>query len=276
MISRSGRWASLLASLAERVGSPIRVADDVRRRLKQTYGRGFVARINRRDEMYRFLEAHPAIKNPVAAYFDSGESLYGSLRSALREASVTPGGGGALLDFACGYGRLARFLVNDVGRDNLVVADIDARAVAFCKAAFGVRGFYSTRHPADLVHDARYEAILVVSLFSHLSFDSWEGWLQRLYAMLQDGGVMLFSTHGLHAYGLLSDQARAAIDEVREGFYYGGQSETTRLSPADYGTTYVAPEYVKGVIHQLGLGRMEAYHPRMLWEFQDGYVIRKL
>jgi SAM-dependent methyltransferase len=224
--------------------------------------------------MYRFLEAHPGIKDPVAAYFDSGESLYGSLRSALGEGSVTPGGG-TVLDFACGYGRLARFLGNDIGRDKVVVADIDARAVDFCKAALGVRGFYSTRHPADLVHDAQYEAILVVSLFSHLSVDLWAAWLERLYTMVQDGGILLFSTHGMHAYGLLGDQARAAVDEVREGFYYVGVSETKRLSPLDYGTTYVSQEYVEEAIRRQGVGTLEAYLPRLLWSFQDVYVLRK-
>ena len=225
--------------------------------------------------MYLFLESHPGTKNPVKAYFDSGESLYKSVGTALRGANVNLGDGRNLLDFACGYGRLARFLVNDVGPENVFVADIDARAVDFCKATFGVRGFYSTRDPGALAHEGLYGAILVVSLFSHLSLELWAGWLERLYGMLKDGGVLLFSTHGMHAYGLLSEEARAPVEEVREGFYYVGLSETKRLSPEDYGTTYVSPEYVEGVIRGRGLGSVVSFSPHLLWNFQDVYTLRK-
>lgn len=78
-----------------------------------------------------------------------------------------------------------------------------------------------------------------------------------------------------HAYALLPEEARASVKEVGEVFNYVGQSETTRLSPADYGTTHVSPKYVQEVIRQRGLGELQATYPRLLWNFQDVYTIRK-
>lgn len=42
----------------------------------------------------------------------------------------------------------------------------------------------------------------------------------------------------------------------------------------DYGTTYVAPE-CGGVLRQRGLGELEASCPRLVWNFQNVYTIRK-
>lgn len=58
--------------------------------------------------------------------------------------------------------------------------------------------------------------------------------------MVKVGGVLLFSTHGMHAYGLLNQEARQSVEKLSEGFYYVGVSETSRLSSIDYGTTYVS------------------------------------
>ncbi|MEX2030827.1 MAG: methyltransferase [Anaerolineales bacterium] len=129
---RSLRLRSILSLPAGAKGGPIHIPGDVRRRLRQKYGNEFMTSVDPRDEMYRFLESHPGIENPAEAYFESGESLHESLLSALQEATFYPGVSSALMDFACGYGRLARFLVKDVGPQNVTVADIDARAVDFC------------------------------------------------------------------------------------------------------------------------------------------------
>jgi len=272
---RSLRWRSILSLPAGTKNRPIHIPGDVRRRLRHKYGNQFMTSIDPRDEMFRFLESHPGIDNPVEAYFESGESLHENLLYALKEATFYPGVSSALLDFACGYGRLARFLVKDVGPQNITVADIDARAVDFCKSRLGVTGFNSTRHPGELVHDGQYDGVLVVSLFSHLSLQLWSLWLERLFEMVKVGGVLLFSTHGLHAYGLLNEQARRVVEELSEGFYYVGVSETNRLSSMDYGTTYVSQTYVERAVRKARLGTREAYFPHLLWNFQDVYVLRK-
>ena len=54
----------------------------------------------------------------------------------------------SVLDFACGYGRLTRFLVLEVPPDRVWASDIYAGGVAFVERVFGVHGVVSVTDPA--------------------------------------------------------------------------------------------------------------------------------
>jgi SAM-dependent methyltransferase len=181
----------------------------------------------------------------------------------------------SFLDFAGGYGRFTRFLIQKLSHEKITVSDIDKTAVDFCKKTFEVNGFYSVDNPKRLIHDNKYDVIYVASLFSHLSLRLWGGWLKRLYDTLNEGGMLIFSTHGRYSYDLLDDETRTHVKKVEEGFFYLPQSETKRLSTKDYGTTYVTYDYMKKVIRQNNLQKLIGFYPKKLWDFQDIYVIQK-
>ena len=239
------------------------------------YGDDFIFDIDKRDEMYTFLVNHPDIKNPIAEYFRSGELMLTNLQEIFEDIGYSFGQINSFLDFACGYGRFTRFLIQKLSHEKITISDIDKNAVDFCKKTLRVNGFYSVDNSERLIHDSKYDVIYVASLFSHLSLRLWGGWLKRLYDMLNEGGILIFSTHGMHCYNLLDDESKKRHEKVEEGFFYLLQSETKRLSVKDYGTTYVTYDYVKKVIRQNNIGIIVAYYPKKLWYFQDIYVIQK-
>jgi SAM-dependent methyltransferase len=245
------------------------------RKLYRTrFGRNFLLTIDPRDEMLRFLREHRA--NPLQEYFSSGATAVSDFEDMLDKAGRSYDQVDSLLEFACGYGRMTRFLVHRMPRHKITVSDIDVRAVDFTTRTFGVRGFYSTAEAKRLTWNARHDVIFIASLFSHLSRPFWESWLPRLVELLEPAGLLVFSTHGSYALSLLGAETTPCLEETVPGFWFTRSNETYGRLPTDYyGTAYVSDDYVRAFVSSHRLGEMVAFHPAKLWEFQDLYVLRK-
>lgn len=68
---------------------------------------------------------------------------------------------------------------------------------------------------------------------------------------------------------------RKRIEVIADGFHFLKQSETKRLSTEVYGTTYVDRPFVENFVFRNELGKVVAFYPHELWNFQDVYVIKK-
>jgi cyclopropane fatty-acyl-phospholipid synthase-like methyltransferase len=163
-----------------------------------------------------------------------------------------------------------------ISPSRITVSDIDRRAVDFVRKEFGVRGFYSVATAEDLVHADLYDAIVVVSLFSHLPMEQWGPWLKRLNSMLTLDGLLLFSTLGNHAYEVnVGERDRDAFQTKAEGFRYREQNETRgRLSSQEYGVAYVSEDYVRGVAAASFTDPVLEVVPGGLNGFQDVYLLK--
>lgn len=241
---------------------------------KKKYGDDFTYDIDVRDEMYLFLANHPTIKNPVEEYYHSGETMLTCLDTILSDNHLKYEDINSFLDFASGYGRFTRFLIQKIDHEKITVSDIDACAVDFCMDTYNVNGFYSIADPENLVNGDKYDIIWVASLFSHLSRNLWGKWLVRLYNMLSYNGILIFSTHGMFCYNAMGDEAKRSIKLLSDGFYFWPQSETKRLSTEDYGSTFVSYDYVKNFVTNNKLGKITSYYDHILWGNQDIYVIK--
>lgn len=182
-------------------------------------------------------------------------------------AGRLPAAGSDLLDFACGYGRVTRFLPSFLPGARLFAADILAGAVDFQRRQLGVEALQSTAEPADFACPHRFDAIIVLSLFTHLPHRTFRAWLQRLLGLLKPGGVLLFSTHDLS----LAPQAAA---ETEPGLRFEAQSEASTLAADVYGSTWVSEDYVRATVATLGEGALAVWRqPRGLWHLHDLYLV---
>ncbi len=233
-------------------------------------GEGLETRIHPRDEMYRFELAAPHRTPDIAAirYFAVGHSI----ARTVGELSDWHFGGfsrvGALLDFASGYGRTTRFLVRALDAARITVVEIDADAVRFQAETFGVRGVVSAHDPRALSLAGPFDLVLAVSLFTHLPEGRFEAWLGRLWGLVAPRGLLAFSTTG----------ERVMPGSVRmpsSGFAYAPQSETTRLSGEEYGTTWVTPEFVRRAAAATAPEARIAFRADGLSGAQDLYVLAR-
>lgn len=226
-------------------------------------------RIHPADEMYRFELAAPH-RTPEAAamlYFAAGRQIFEAVESIVAWRFQGFGGVRSFFDFASGYGRSTRFLVEALAPERVTVAEIDPGAVRFQEETFGVRGVAAGTAPESLALEATFDVVVASSFFSHLPAARFEAWMARLYALVAPGGVLTFSVHGM----ALLPAGEAAPPS---GIAFRAVSETRRLEGAEYGTSYVTPEFVGGVAARVAgrQARLVAL-PLGLCGFQDLYVL---
>ncbi len=254
---------------------------------RRTYGGPVLSTIDPRDEMYRFISDYwdwpyhetrmPHRVYAPRAYLASGEKHFRVVEEVFAQAGHPLPSVRSFLEFACGYGRMTRFLVHRVNPTRVTVSDISAAAVAFVSTTLGVQSFVSVADPRDLDHNARYEAIYVGSLFTHLNYEYWAAWLERLYSLLEDKGVLVFTTHSPRVLEELYGAGWAPqVKRNADGFSFLETNETHgRLATDYYGATFVTESFVRGVVQANTLGRITAFYP---WtqNYQDVYVLERV
>jgi SAM-dependent methyltransferase len=174
---------------------------------------------------------------------------------------------GSFLEFACGYGRFTRFLIEEVPAQRVWGADIYADAIKFQKKQFGVNGVVSTKKPEDYHDKQQYDFIFVASLFSHLPEDTFLGWLRRLFELLAPDGVLMFSVHDV-------DLMPVGHTMPEKGILFIEETESRTLTKEDYGYTLVTEAFVSKVIHDATAGKLRYYRvPKCLYQCQCVYIV---
>ncbi|HEY8019535.1 MAG TPA: class I SAM-dependent methyltransferase [Thermoanaerobaculia bacterium] len=254
--------------------------------------RGLNCDIHAEDEMYLvFLHSHLAVdrERALVMYFESGRLIWSTLRALIERRPGGLAAAGNLLDFAAGYGRATRFMVQDVPPERVWVAEIDPAAVAFQERAFGVHGLLSASRPQDLRTDERFGCIVVSSLFTHLPADDFRAWLERLLRLLEPAGLLLFSVHGRELLEGAPESAVAPSAPVatlapapsdaagERELVFQPSSESRSLPAAEYGSSWVSEGFVRAALAEtagaLGLAIDVRRFPRGLVSLQDLYAV---
>jgi SAM-dependent methyltransferase len=186
------------------------------------------------------LRHHGDAQVALSQYYNVALQQYNAARQILR-GMFAPGERIEILDFACGYGRLLRFLSLMTPPSDIHASDIPPDAVAFVTRQFGVHGVPSHIEPERFDPGRRFDFIWVASLFSHLPEHLFHRWLAHLLSLLTPHGVLCFSVH---------DECLLPPDLSLppEGIFYSPNSENRDLDPSIYGTTYVGEAFVQGAI----------------------------
>jgi SAM-dependent methyltransferase len=234
-------------------------------------GRPLVTQIHPADEMYRFdlAASHRSPETAAIRYFATAHSIFRTVSEVVAWRFGGYGGVRSFLDFGSGYGRATRFFARALDPAKITAAEIDPGAVRFQERAFGVRGCVCGTDPAALPSLGPCDAVLAVSFFSHLPAPRFDAWLARLYALVADGGVLIFSTHG-------PELLPAGETMPAAGLAFRPESETTRLEGSEYGTSWVTAAFVRAAAAPAAAraGRLSAF-PHGLCGYQDLYVLAK-
>lgn len=224
--------------------------------------------IHPQDQMLlHSLRHHGDANAAFSQYFNVGLQQFRAFMQVWRLLGLDRQPGQQVLDFACGYGRLLRFLVPALAGHEVYGAEIQPEALEFVGRQFGVATWPSHYAPDEFEPGQRFDLIWVASLFSHLPDETFAAWLGRLGMLLSPGGVLCFSVH---------DQCLLPPGETlpASGIRFFGASEIDTLDRAAYGTTYVSEAYVaRQIDRQFGPGY--GYHRvvRGLAHEQDLYVV---
>lgn len=237
-----------------------------------SYGQwmGCPCQISPADDIYKFFAAHPSSLNPIRDYLADGWRTMAELVLLLEQVDHPLFRAENLLEFASGHGRFTRHLVKALGPQRVVVSDVVGDAVEFAHEAFKVQGFVSASQPEDVAWPHQHDVVFVLSLFSHLPRSTWARWLQRIYAMVAPGGVLVFTTHGAEAV------RKQGVTLDPEGYFFTPSSESNAIAGQEYGTAFTSEAYVRGQIAQhLPDAQILQFAPQHFWHHQDAFVVQR-
>lgn len=162
-----------------------------------------------------------------------GESAMRNIFSALLLANAQEPR--AVLDFACGSGRVSRWLRVAFPDAVFDVSDVRDDSLAFCTSAFGCTAWRSSDDLDAVSAPRSYDLIWSGSLLTHLSERASILFMRKFAQWLTPGGVAVFTTHG-----------RKAAENMRSGIakYIPPEQNAGVLSAYDqtgYGYVPYAP-----------------------------------
>ena len=213
---------------AETRADPSFVAD-----LKQ----GLITVVAEADGMYTGNKRH---------YLHVGRSALNCIRLATAHGVMGENRIRSVLDFACGFGRVGRWLVAAYPDAEIVAMDVDSKAVCAVQEILGVRGYVIGRDWTNLPNE-RFELIWCGSLFTHLSRERSGRLLGLISKLLQPNGILATTTHG----NLIFDQIRRrektynlpeeALDGLLSSYLCKGYGFSPYRPGLDYGIAICSP-----------------------------------
>jgi SAM-dependent methyltransferase len=204
----------------------------------------------------------------------------------------------AILDFGCGCGRLDRMFKGHPHR--IAACDIDARHVRWVQEHLPfVDARVSQVTPPIPFADDEFEAVISISIFTHLTERSQDQFLAELFRVCRPGGRLFLTVHGQRAFQRAIEEppirammdmdearfqrARQAVAENRHAFVlqFGHLTtiteDGTRLSgkqvdePFEYGITFVPEGYLRE--HWGRWFEVVDYRHGAIHDFQDIVVL---
>jgi SAM-dependent methyltransferase len=124
-----------------------------------------------------------------------GYIIYRWVREIYEAYNGTLSSCNAVLDFGCGWGRVARFFLKDLELSQLWGVDHYDKVLEFCKQTNKWCNFERIdSFPPTSFADNTFDLIFSYSVFSHLSEDAHQKWLREFSRILRAGGILLATT----------------------------------------------------------------------------------
>lgn len=150
-----------------------------------------------------------------------------------------------VLDWGCGCGRLLRHLTRVPGI-NLTGVDVDADGIAWCREHLPMaRCATIPLHPPTALPEKYFDAVVGISIFTHLNEAVQLEWLEELRRVVRRGAVLLLTIHGPFATALGANTK--LWEQVDERGFADGPGHDLDGAPFDesyYRNSYHSHDYI--------------------------------
>ena len=204
----------------------------------------------------------------------AGYSIAAQLLAAVRRHLPARIAVPRLLDWGCGPARATRFMPQIWPGLRPAGCDIDAAAIAWCRANIPGGQFAVTDpFPPLPFPDGAFDAVVAASVMTHLGWDLQLRWLTEIRRVLAPGGVFAASLHGPLAAVPRPAAEHAAL--LRDGRLDAGHdARLDGIAPADYYRAIYQTEAATRAAWDAVL-RVREYRAGGLGNWQDLVVLQR-
>jgi SAM-dependent methyltransferase len=171
-----------------------------------------------------------------------GRQLFEGIRGGVEAMGRAPEELGAVLDFGCGCGRVARHW-SALSGPELHGCDYNPALVDWCAANLcRLRAFRNELAPPLPHVSASFDLIYALSVFTHLDRELQSAWLEEYRRLLAPGGLLVVSVLGAGVAGRLGSEERRRFE--------AGEMvvQRPRLAGRNLCTVYHPRAYVEGTL----------------------------
>ena len=178
-----------------------------------------------------------------------------------------------VLDWGCGCGRVLRYLLEDVPAERVFGCDIDREAIEWLARNARESSFEAIQPaPPTPYPEGHFDLIYGVSIFTHLSEEMQDEWLDELARISRPGALVAVTLHG---WDLAPRRLRRSLQ--KRGFAEMGSAQAAYFAPYAggryYRTAFHTPAYVES--HWSRHFDLLEYRSRAINAHQDLVVMRK-
>ena len=187
-------------------------------------------------------------------YFRTGASALRQIMMAMLAAGKD--NFNSILDMPCGHGRVLRYLKARFPNAELTSSDLNRDGVDFCASTFGATGVYSQLNLRGVKFQGKFDLIWGGSIFTHINKYLWFDWLGFFCDLLEDGGLLVFTTHGrlsvkkLQAGETDYDLNGERIPDILKQYAQTGFGYLDYPSKAGYGVSISSPAWLVAEIER--------------------------
>jgi len=208
-------------------------------------------------------------------YLRAGQTAIDSIQKAMKLVNKDISTVKNILDFPSGGGRILRHLKVNFPNSSITAGDIEKDAVDFCHKWFNAKVLYSQKEFEKIIFKEKYDLIWCGSLFTHLKRTRWDSLLDMFSSILENQGLLVFTTHGRNivqnfikehrTYGLNAEQIQELLIQYKtEGFGYVNYTDS-----GDYGISLSSPSSVFTILEKKLDLEIVMYLERGLNKHQD-------
>ena len=175
-----------------------------------------------------------------AVFLDVGRRTAQNIGDCLNAAGLAMAADAAALDFGCGCGRTLRWFTRQFPSVKWHGCDVDAEAIAWCRA--NLPGRYEVNAPGKPIpfSDASFDLVFAVSVFTHVDEEFQRGLVPELMRILKPGGALLVSVYSEHVWRATRDAG--AIE--RGEFVFQQSAKLKGIVPEWYHTAFQSRERI--------------------------------
>lgn len=182
-------------------------------------------------------------------------AFYDIIRKTSEEMNKSLSSMDAILDFGCGWGRITRYFLREVIRENMHGCDCLPSMIQICNQTLPGCEFYKNNPMPPLQYKSgMFDLIYAYSVFSHISEHAQKAWLEEFHRVLKPDGLLILTTRMRDFIPLMPLMPRSSKRDIEQAFQDYDEGKYVHIPQTNdgplngtYGETAIPEQYIMSI-----------------------------